>query len=146
MTDTKNSLSNWLKNNVKKDIPYVFYNGYADNHAGMVSAFISTVHVKSNSNYYCHLHVVDFGKDKENPNIVYDGLFYSAKEANEKLSEIVKIEKLTISKKILKTSIDILKENARKHIQFDKLDIGLYWPLTTEYSLLNKANRIIYTK
>jgi len=30
MTDTKNPLSNWLKNNVKKDIPYVFYNGYAE--------------------------------------------------------------------------------------------------------------------
>ena len=30
MTDTKNSLSNWLKNNVKKDIPYVFYNGYTE--------------------------------------------------------------------------------------------------------------------
>ena len=30
MTDTKNPLSNWLKNNVKKDIPYVFYNGYTE--------------------------------------------------------------------------------------------------------------------
>ena len=105
MTDTKNSLSDWLKNNVKKDIPYVFYNGYADNHAGMVSAFISTVHVKSNSNYYCHLHVVDFGKDKENPNIVYDGLFYSAKEANVKLSEIVKIEKLTLGLGIIRLEL-----------------------------------------
>ena len=30
MTDTKSPLSNWLKNNVKKDIPYVFYNGYTE--------------------------------------------------------------------------------------------------------------------
>ena len=53
---------------------------------------------------------------------------------------------LNISKKILKTSIDLLKENARKNIQFHKLDFGLYWPLSNDSWLFNSASSVNYTK
>ena len=139
-------LSKWIKDNVNKNKPYVFHKESISVNVKTISAFICIITTDADKHIYCHLHIVEFIKDVKNPNIVYDGLFYSHNEAKEKLKDIVNTEKLITNKIILKTSIDYLKEQACKNIEFQHIDFGIYWPLNNTDWVFESASSINYSK